>query len=84
MNAKQRKTFERLFLHPVPAEIPWDDIVSLFGVRGATIKDGTGSRVRVTLKGASFHAHVPHPKRICTRTMIRGVRDFLISVGVKP
>ncbi len=84
MNAKQRKTLQRLFQNPVPAEVGWGDIESLFIALDATITDGAGSRVRVTLNGAQFHGHVPHPKRICTRTMIRGIRDFLIDAGVKP
>jgi hypothetical protein len=84
VNTKQRKTLQRLFQTPTPAEIGWDDPVSLFTALGATITEGSGSRVRVTLNGADFHAHVPHPKRICTRPVIRGVRDFLIAVEVKP
>ncbi len=84
MNAKQRKTLQRLLQRPTPAEIGWDDITSLFSALGATITEGTGSRVRVTLNGADFHVHVPHPRRVCTRTMIRGVRDFLIAAEVKP
>jgi len=84
MNSKQRKTLERIFARPTPAEISWDDIEGLLRALDAAIMDGTGSRVRVTLNGRTLHAHVPHPKRICTRTMIRGVRDFLVAAGVEP
>jgi len=84
MNAKQRKTLQRLFQRPTPVETRWDDIESLFSALEATITEGTGSRVRVTLKDADFHLHVLHPRRICTRTMIRGVREFLIAAEVKP
>lgn len=84
MNTKQRKTLERIFASPTPAEIDWDDCENLLTALGATLSEGSGSRLRITLNGEHLHVHVPHPKRVSTRTMIRAVRDFLKQAGVKP
>jgi hypothetical protein len=63
MNLKQRRTLERVFAQPVPATLAWDDVESLFWALGATITQGSGSRVRVVLNDASAVFHVPHPQR---------------------
>lgn len=84
MNTKQRKTLERIFVSPTPVEMNWDDIESLLTALGVTLDDGSGSRLRITLHGEHLHVHVPHPKRVSTRKMIRAVRDFLNQAGVKP
>ena len=84
MNTKQRKILERIFVSPTPVEMDWDDIKSLLIALGATLNEGSGSRLRITLNGEYLHVHIPHPKRVSTRTMIRGIRDFLEQAGVSP
>lgn len=83
MNTKQRRTLNRIFMQPTPAEIAWSDVESLLRALGATITEGAGSRVRMTLGKVNRNLHVPHPKRICTYMMIRDIRDFLIYAGVE-
>src|SRR3954447_17888599 len=84
VNTRQRRTLERIFANPTPVEINWDDIESLLAALGATFSEGSGSRLRITLHGEHLHVHVPHPRRASTRTMIRGVRDFLHQAGITP
>lgn len=84
MNTKQRKTLELLFKIPPPTEVPWNDIVSLFGALGATVQQRTGSRVVVLLNGIVAVFHEPHPERKARRLLIRDVRDFLQRAGVTP
>ena len=84
MNAKQRRTLERIFATPTPAEVAWNDIEGLLRALGANLTQGAGSRIRITLNDTYAHLHVPHPRRVCTRAMIRGIRDFLIDAGVTP
>jgi hypothetical protein len=49
MNNKHRKTLADVFTSPVPADIPWTDIIKLFIALGGTITQVKGSRVRVFL-----------------------------------
>jgi len=50
VNTKHRKTLEKIFATPVQANIPWQDIEALLIALGAEIKEGSGSRVRVSLR----------------------------------
>jgi hypothetical protein len=84
MNAKQRRTLQRIFAQPTPVDFPWTDIESLFRALGATITQGSGSRVRVELHGVRAVFHEPHPQRHTLRGAVRAVRDFLESAGVQP
>ncbi|BAY62075.1 HicA protein [Calothrix brevissima NIES-22] len=47
INNKQRQILELIFTNPVPSNILWKDIESLFIALGADITQGRGSRVRV-------------------------------------
>ncbi|BAY93880.1 toxin-antitoxin system, toxin component, HicA family [Tolypothrix sp. PCC 7601] len=49
LNNKQRQILELIFTNPVPSNILWKDIESLFIALGADITQGRGSRVRVKL-----------------------------------
>ena len=49
MNTKNKKTLENIYKRPVPADIFWTDIESLFISLGAEISEGAGSRIRVKL-----------------------------------
>jgi len=84
MNTKQRRTLEAIFTKPVPASLPWEDIVTLFRALGATIAQGRGSRVRIELNGHDATFHTPHPSRVADQGRVRSVREFLEKAGVKP
>ena len=84
MNTKQRKCLERIFQLPTRADVPWQEIESLFRALGAEVTEGSGSRVCVVLNGMRSVFHRPHPGRIAGRLMVDGVRDFLIGAGVEP
>jgi len=84
MNSKQKKTFELIFKDPIPPDIAWADIESLFMALGAEISEGTGSRLRVKLNGVRAVFHRPHPQRITDKGAVSSVRRFLENAGVKP
>lgn len=84
MNAKQRKTLEAIFSRPTRANIAWSDVESLFNALGATISEGEGSRVRVSLQGVRATYHRPHPQREANKSTVDDVRTFLESAGVAP
>lgn len=84
MNAKHRKTLQAIFCTPVPANIVWADVESLFKALGATIEGRGGSRVAIELDGADAHFHRPHPEKEAGRGAVRSVREFLEQAGVQP
>lgn len=82
MNKKQRKTLELIFKNPVPSDIPWKDIETLFEGFGGKISEGSGSRVRVVLNDIKAVFHRPHPKRVTDKGAVISVRKFLINAGI--
>lgn len=82
MNKKQRKTLELIFKTPVPSDVRWDDIESLFRSLDAEIAEGNGSRVRVALNGVRSVFHRPHPKRVTDKGALVSVRRFLVNAGI--
>ncbi|WP_309475472.1 MULTISPECIES: type II toxin-antitoxin system HicA family toxin [Pseudomonas] len=51
MNNKQRGTLKAIFSRPVPNNLEWVRMESLFGAVGAQTIEGNGSRVRFELNG---------------------------------
>jgi hypothetical protein len=84
MNNKHQKTLRAIFTNPVPVDILWVDIVTLFETLGATITQGRGSRVRVLLNEQRAVFHEPHPERVTDKGAVKSVREFLLNAGVKP
>ena len=81
---KHRKTLEAIFEKPERANIEWKDIEALFVALGAEISEGSGSRVRVALKGVRAVFHRPHPQKETRKGAVKSVRRFLEAAGVKP
>jgi hypothetical protein len=84
LNKKRRATLKAIFTDPIPADIPWGDILKLFEALGATITQGRGSRVRVLLNGQRAVFHEPHPERVTDRGAVKSVRAFLVNAGITP
>jgi len=81
---KHAEILRDIFAQPVPADVRWDDIESLFNSLGAEIDEGKGSRVRVALNGIRAVFHRPHPERTADKGALKSVRRFLIEAGVRP
>jgi HicA toxin of bacterial toxin-antitoxin, len=84
MNNKHQKTLRAIFTNPVPVDILWVDIVTLFETLGATITQGRGSRVRVLLNEQRAVFHEPHPERVTDKGAVKSVREILLNAGFKP
>ena len=84
LSNKQRKTLELIFTNPVPANIIWQDIESLFRALEATIIEGQGSRLGVKLNDAKAVFHEPHPQKETDRGAVKSVREFLVKAGIEP
>ncbi len=84
LNNKQRKILEAIFTDPISANINWQDIENLFTALGATITQGSGSRVRILLNEVRAVFHEPHPQKETDKGAVKSVREFLIKAGVEP
>jgi hypothetical protein len=82
--AKHDRTLSALFAEPARANIAWKDIEGLIVSLGATVEEGSGSRVRFTLNGFPATFHRPHPGKEATRPIVRSARDFLKMAGITP
>jgi hypothetical protein len=84
LSGKHAKTLKAVFSNPVRTNIAWRDIEALFCALGATISEGSGSRVHVELGEESASFHRPHPQRETNRGAVRAVREFLNNAGITP
>ena len=74
---------ENIYKRPIPTNILWIDIESLFISLGAEISEGAGSRVRVSLNNERAVFHRPHPEKITDKGAVNSVKRFLDNAGVK-
>lgn len=84
MRNKHHKTLQALFADPVRSNIGWKDIEVMLAAYGAEISEGSGSRVRIALKGVRAVFHRPHPQKETDKGAIRSMRRFLIEAGIRP
>ena len=84
LRKKQRSTLEQLFKTPVPQGIKWVDIESLIKALGGEIKEGRGSRFKFLLNKSIACFHRPHPSPDTDKGAVESVREWLVSIGVKP
>ena len=84
MNSKHKKTLKALFDSPPPTGMPWADIESLFVALGASVGEGSGSRVKFDLNGETIAFHRPHKPKTARVYQIALAREFLENIGVKP
>jgi len=84
MRGRHRNTLQAVFADPVRANVPWADIEALFIAAGASISQGRGSRVRVSLNGVDAVFDRPHPAKETDGGALRSMRRFLREAGVMP
>ena len=84
MNSKQRRTLKAIFTNPVPANLEFKRLESLFLALGAKLIEGDGSRVRFVLNDVVVSFHRPYPHKEAKPYQVRDARSFLKQAGVKP
>lgn len=84
MNRKHQRTLEAIFEDPVRSNVVWKDIEAMLENVGAEITEGSGSRVRLALKGIRATFHRPHPRKETSKGALKSMRRFLENAGVKP
>jgi len=79
-NARQLKTWKRIFTHPTPNDIPWKKIRSLLLYLGYTIKNDGGSAVTIVKNGIPKTVHTPHGSgkaKHMPQDAVRRIRNFM-------
>jgi len=84
MNNKHKKMLQAVFSSPVPKGLPWADLESLLIAAGATVTEGSGSRVKFDKDGITVAFHRPHKPKTARAYQVVLARDFFESIGVKP
>jgi hypothetical protein len=81
---KHRKTLEAVYENPVRSNVAWSDIEKMLLALGAELSEGSGSRVRIALRGVRAVFHRPHPQKETDKGALMSMRRFLIEAGVTP
>ena len=82
MNNKHKKIFKAIFEKPIRGDIEWRDIESMLVALGASISEGNGSRVRISLNGVLATFHRPHPRKETVKGAVKSMQKFLTEAGV--
>lgn len=82
MNNRHRKTLTAIFTDPVNGNLEWRKIEALLIALGATVMEGSGSRVTFLLNDKRADFHRPHPGNEALRYRVRAAREFLELAGV--
>ena len=84
LTSKHVRTLTAVFENPARADVRWSDVETLLRALGAEIKQGSGSRVRITLNNRRMTFHEPHPQPTIVKDAVRSVRRFLLEAGISP
>lgn len=80
--AHQHTNLLRSILHEAPgANIHWREVESMLRHLGTQVEPSHGARFKVTLNGVTDFLHHPHHGSVCSREMIKHLRDFLTHAG---
>jgi HicA toxin of bacterial toxin-antitoxin, len=71
---RHQRTLEAIFAKR--ANIAWSDIEKMLIHYGAEVSEGSGSRVRIALKGVRAVFHRPHPEKETDRGAVAAMRGF--------
>lgn len=73
-----------IFEKPTRSNMVWKDIEKMLIAFGAEISGGSGSRVRIALRGVRAVFHRPHPQKETDKGALCSMRRFLEEAGMKP
>ena len=78
-----KKILAQLFEKPTRADIAYEAAISLLQAQGAIVKEGSGSRVKIFIRGKVIQFHRPHQKEL-PRYVVEDIRDTLAELGISP
>lgn len=73
-----------MFGLPTPADMRWQDIISMLNAAGVQVAERSGSRVLLKKGKERMVVHRPHPEPNTGRATVRDITAFLEAAGVKP
>jgi len=82
LNSKQRKLLQAVFEHPPRSDLEWNDVEKLLVALGAIVREGRGSRVRVSLNNVVAIFHRPHPERVMDKGSVKSLKEYLIKANI--
>jgi len=82
LNSKQRKILQAVFEHPPRSDLEWNAVEKLLLALGATVREGRGSRVRVSLNDIVATFHRPHPERVMDKGSVKSLKEYLIKANI--
>ena len=84
MKRKHQKTLERIYAHPISANIKWKEIEALFRYLGAELIEREGSRIEVFLFEEVRVFHRPHPRPDTDKGAVASIRKWFEANEVLP
>ncbi|MFP4154454.1 MAG: hypothetical protein ACOC00_01685 [Halothiobacillaceae bacterium] len=85
MSHKHEAIIEKLFAHPIAANLDWKKLAAALESRGATIEHSHSNHAKVRLNGAEVSIRLPHHgSDIEDRHQIMALRHFLEQQGLAP
>ena len=73
-----------IFDEPTHPDIEWKAIEAMLSAAEAEVREGSGSRVRIALKGVRAVFHCPHPREEADKGAVKSMRPFLEAAKVTP
>jgi hypothetical protein len=84
VKAKRLKTLQAIFRVPTCASLTFSDIESLVVALGGEVVESEGSRVKITINGAVWRTHRPHPGKEAKKYQVEELRELLELIGITP
>jgi hypothetical protein len=82
MNNRHKKTLAAILSDPINGSLEWRKLEGLLVALGATVIEGSGSRVTFILNDKRADFHRPHPGNEALRYRIKAAREFLKLAGI--
>ena len=82
MSHKYTNLLRSIMNDPLSANVHWREVESLLNHLGADVEPSHGARFKVTLNDVTDFLHHPHHGSVCTKDLIKKLRDFLTHAGV--
>ncbi|HWR74688.1 MAG TPA: type II toxin-antitoxin system HicA family toxin [Bacteroidales bacterium] len=84
MKTKHRRVLEAIFSTPTRGGIVFSEIEALIISLGGEVREGEGSRVVFEIKGSRQYMHRPHPGKEAKKYQVEELREWFITMEVKP
>lgn len=85
MSHKHDAMIEKIYAHPIAANIDWKKLSSALEHFGATIDTSHHGRAKIVLHGVGLSISTPHHSHdIESKDDIMALRHFLEAQGIKP